>query len=746
MLRSREALSEIRDKIGLAARGSSRLFGRGRLTALVLLAVLTVLQWMDPAPVEILRTRAFDLYQGMRPRPTPKHASVAVADIDEKSLAAYGQWPWPRTLVAQLVLALNRAGAAAIGFDIVFAESDRTSPEYASRFMAGLDDATFATLQTLPRNDTVLAKQIAVAPVVLGQTAALAPQRQDTPKPNSSVNTIGNVGAFLPRFPALLRNLAEFESVARGIGVFSLLPERDGIVRRIPAAITVGDMVFPALSIELLRVATGNASIDIRSSGTRGIHALRVAPFVVPTDPLGRIWVRYAPRDGSRTFSIRDILTGAVGADELRGRIVLIGTSAAGLLDMRATPLEGVVPGVEIHAQVLDMILANDYLRRPGWARSAELLCTILAGLLIVLLVPGGGAIAALSTGVAVTGAIAAGSWALFVERGILLDATWPIAAAISTLGLVVYRSYFREQTEKRHIRGTFSQYLSPTLVEQLADDPNRVQLGGETREMTMLFCDIRGFTSISERHKRDPQRLTALVNGLLTPLSRAVLDHGGTIDKYIGDCIMAFWNAPLMDAAHRRNACSAALAMRAAVAELNAGSVGESASEPMRVGIGINTGTVVVGNIGSDMRFDYSVLGDAVNLAARLEGLSKLYGVEVVVGEETVDAHGDEFAFLELDLIAVQGRSEGVRIFALLGDAETGAPPSFGESRERNAEMLRAYRRQCWGEAAAIAEALRCRPGMPADHYALMLQRIQAYRTDPPPADWDGVHIATTK
>ena len=735
---------------GVALRSALRVwkfFKRGRLAALGLLLLLLAVQWADPAPLEILRTRAFDLYQEARPREAPERTLVAVADIDEESLAAHGQWPWPRTLVAQLVLALNQAGAAAIGFDMVFAEGDRTSPEYASRFMAGLDDATFEQLQTLPRNDAVLAEQIAAATVVLGQSAATAAaQRQEAPPPNSSVNTIGNVAAYLPRYPALLRNLAEFESAARGIGVFSLLPERDGIVRRIPTAVNVGGQVFPSLSKELLRVATGSGSIDIRADDPGGINALRVAGEIIPTDTLGRIWVRFAPRDTSRTYSIRDILTGSVGADELAGRIVLVGTSATGLLDMRSTPLESVVPGVEIHAQALDMILANDFLRRPVWVRSMELLCTLLAGLLIAMLVPTGGALTALGAGAAVTGTISAGSWLLYTEQGILFDATWPVAAALAVLGLLVFGSYFREQTEKRRIRGTFSQYLSPLLVERLANDPKPVQLGGETREMTMLFCDIRGFTTISERYQSDPQRLTAMVNRLLTPLSHAVLDNGGTIDKYIGDCIMAFWNAPVSDAAHRRNACAAALAMRAAIAETNDILAAEGAAEPIRIGVGLNTGTVVVGNMGSEMRFDYSVLGDAVNLAARLEGQSKTYGVDIVVGEETAAALGDDFALLELDLIAVKGKTEGVRIFALMGGADTAADPAFHALQQRCGAMLEAYRQQRWKEAAATAQALRRHAGIPAGYCAMMLARIRHYQEDPPAAGWDGVYIAETK
>lgn len=723
------------------------LVSRGRLAAFGVLAACVALQVVEPAPVEILRTRIFDFYQELKPREPPAIPRVAVADIDEQSLAAYGQWPWPRTLVAELVLALNRAEVAAIGFDVVFAEGDRTSPEHASRFMTGLDDETFEHLQSLPRNDAVLAAQIGAAPVVLGQSAAGGMVGQPhTPPPTGSVNMIGDVKAYLPRFPALLRNLAELESVARGIGVFSLLPESDGIVRRIPAAVSVDDVVWPALTMELLRVAANAPSIDIRAGASGGINALRVPPLVIPTDSLGRIWVHFAPRDLSRTYSIRDILTGVVGADQLRGKIILVGTSATGLLDMRATPLESVVPGVEVHAQALDMILAGDYLRRPDQMRSMEVLCALVAGLLIVLFAPLGGALGALAVGVAVISGVLATSWLLFAERGLLFDASWILVTSLATLGVLVFGSYFREQSEKRRIRGTFSQYLSPDLVQRLASDPNPVELGGETREMTMLFCDIRGFTAVSERYKDDPQRLTALVNGLLTPLSAAVLDHGGTIDKYIGDCIMAFWNAPVADAAHRQNACAAALAMRGALEEANKRLVADRLDEQVRIGVGINTGRVVVGNMGSRMRFDYSVLGDAVNLAARLEGQSSVYGVDIVIGQETAAALGDAFALLELDLIAVKGRSEAVRIFGLLGDSATAAESEFKARQLQNDEMLAAYRRGDWNEAGALARILSDKPGTPERYLNLIMERIAYFRQNPPAEDWRGVHVAETK
>ena len=738
-------------RLARLARSAGR-FLAARVISLGLLAVLIWVQLFDPKPVEVVRTRVFDLYQNLRPRPVLENSPVVVADIDERSLAAYGQWPWPRTLVAQLVAALNASGARAVGFDVVFAEGDRTSPEYASRFMAGLDDATFEKLGKLPRNDAILAEQMRAAAVVLGQPVVEAALETERAPLAPSVNTIGDVRRFVPAFPALLRNIGELEAAASGRGVFSLLAESDGIVRRVPSVLRVEDAIHPTLALELLRVALGRRSIDVRA-GEFGIDALRLSPFVVPTDEKGRIWVYYSPRETlrDRTHSVLDILSGATPREQLHRRIVLVGTSAAGLLDLRSTPLESTVPGVEIHAQLLDMILAENYLLRPNWTAAVEVLATLLAGTLVALLVPTLGALAALIAGVLVVAAVAGGSWWGFVGHGLLLDASYPTVATGLLFVVIVFQGYFREEVEKRRIRNAFGQYLSPALVEQLADDPAQLRLGGETKDMTMLFCDVRGFTTISERYKADPTGLTTLINRLLTPLSNAILEHGGTIDKYMGDCVMAFWNAPLADAEHPIRACRAALALHDALAELNARRAAEAAETgadhiPLRVGAGINSGSVVVGNMGSSMRFDYSVLGDAVNLASRLEGQSKLYGVDTILGEDTVRSLDRRFAVLELDRIVVQGKTRGVRIFALLGDSQFAASPLFEALEARQGELLAAYRSRQWNRAERFARELRDRQDAPSAYYDMMLERIASYRQQPPPPDWNGDYEAATK
>jgi adenylate cyclase len=349
-------------------------------------------------------------------------------------------------------------------------------------------------------------------------------------------------------------------------------------------------------------------------------------------------------------------------------------------------------------------------------------------------------------------GASFGGSWYAYVHQQQLIDSIYPSVAV-----LIVYLSgslisYVRTESEKKQVRSAFAQYLSPALVEQLADEPERLQLGGETREMTFLFCDVRGFTTISETFKSNPHGLTRLINRLLTPLTNVILDRRGTIDKYMGDCIMAFWNAPLDDETHAADACASALQMYVALESLNNEREKEAAEAgepylPLNVGIGINTGECVVGNMGSDQRFDYSVLGDPVNLAARLEGQSKSYGVDTVLGEETVIQIGDQFATLELDLIAVKGKTEAVTIFCLYGNAERAARADFIDHKKTHDAMLCAYRRQDWEEARRlIAECRKKANGEISEFYDLYEERILDYLETPPSKDWDGVFVATTK
>jgi len=411
------------------------------------------------------------------------------------------------------------------------------------------------------------------------------------------------------------------------------------------------------------------------------------------------------------------------------------------------------MPGVEVHAQVIENILSNTLLSAPSWAIGAEI-CTALAlGLAIIILAPILPAAVVVALGAGLIAGLVGASWYLFVAHNLLIDFTYPLLSCWLIYLVLTFVNYFREQQQRHQIRSAFSFYLSPPLVEQLAKSPEKLVLGGEERRMTILFSDVRGFTTISEHYKDDPQGLTHLMNRFLTPLTNAIIERKGTIDKYIGDAIMAFWNAPLDDEEHEANACAAALEMLARADVLNVELKREAETNggvymPLRIGIGLNSGPCVVGNMGSDFRFNYSVLGDTVNLASRLESRTKDYRLAMVIGSRTAEGAKPRFATMEIDLIQVKGKKQPEVVFTVLGPAEIEQDPRCRELREFNAQMLAAYRKQQWDEAKNLVD--RCRKlgsgfGV-AGLYDMYIDRMEAYQIDPPPPDWNGVYEAESK
>jgi len=729
-------------------------FASGRLLGVALLAGLLVLRAWDPVPVESLRLRTFDLYQQLDTY-APATRPVAIVDVDDASLKTVGQWPWARTELAVMVQRLMQAGAVVVAFDVVFAEPDRLSPGRFAETAVGVSPALAQELDALPSNDAVFAQVLKQNRVVLGQGAKYVPDKLDGARdpvltPVAEFN--GDPRPFLLRFPEVLRNLPEFETSAAGRGMFTLNPERDGIVRRVPAVQAVGDNLYPALAVEMLRVATGQAQYAVkRLPGGGGIGSVTVARVDIPTDAHGRVWVRFTPHDPALYVRAADVLHGTFDPARIAGKLVLIGASAEGLRDLKATPLERALPGVEVHAQLLTTILNGAYLNRPSSAVAYELAATAVVALLMIALVPLLGAWWTLGIGGGLALLLVGGSYYAFDQHRLLLDPGYPALASFAVFLLLVYRNYAREEVERRRVRHAFSQYLSPALVEQLAAHPERLKLGGETREMSILFCDVEDFTAISERHKEVPQELTELMNRLMTPLTDAVLDNGGTIDKYMGDCVMAFWNAPLDDASHAEHACVATREMFARLEALNAARREEAQAAgtafiPLNVSVGVNTGEVVVGNMGSDQHFDYSVLGDAVNLASRLQGQALNYGVRNVIGPDTAAQVAHRFALIELDLIAVKGKQEAVRVFTIVGDREVLDDPAFQELAALHDQMLAAYRAQDWETADRIVEECATLTHAPRLLYAVYAERILDYRLSPPGPDWDGVHIARSK
>ena len=738
-------------------------------TALLVLSLYAVTY--DPVgALTNMRNIVFDYFQKIQPREyvdtkqSEWGVGVRFLDIDDKSLELLGQWPWPRQMIAHMLeRAFIEGGAAAVTFDMVFAEPDRTSPSQFLELMPDdpeFDAAKLALMQ-MPDFDDILAEMLGQAPITTGFVLT-AEENDKKPFRRAGVSHLGDDPVpFLAEKPGAVVNLPAFERNAMGNGSFTATPDADGIIRRTPMVLAHDGQIYPSLTMETLRVVQGASTFLIKSSGasgeqsygeSTGLVSVRVGNIQVPTSGDGNIWVHYTSQEEAknRVIPVWQLFTEEIDRNLFENNILFVGTSAAGLKDLRATPLNQAAPGVEVHLNAIEQVLLGHYLQRPDWALGAEVIFMLAVGVLLILLLPRLSAVwCAVVALTAIIGAFV-GVWFGYTEYLVLIDPILPT----TTLALIFmsgsFINFLKTEAERSQVRGAFSQYLSPDLVEQLAENPDMLTLGGETKEMTFLFCDIRGFTPISEQYKSDPQGLTKLINRFLTPMTNLIMGNQGTIDKYMGDCIMAFWNAPLDVENHPYEACQTSLQMIEDLKTLNAEREQEAAEQgmkflPINIGIGVNTGDCVVGNMGSEQRFDYSVLGDAVNTASRLEGQSKTYGATIVIGEDTYKSVEGQFATLELDLIAVKGKDEALRIYTLLG-----GPDDMGDDyqslRKVHDEMIAHYFAQEWDEAKACLDQCRKSPLALQGLYDLYEERLDAFRQDPPGEGWDGVFRATSK
>jgi adenylate cyclase len=663
------------------------------LTATVL-ALAVALRVADPNPVARLRLSIFDNYLTLKPRQIDPNYPVRIVDIDEASLERIGQWPWPRSELARLVDRLAEAGAKSVSIDLILSEPDRLSPEALARQakVRGELAPIISELAALPSNDDLLAKAMVKLPVVLGLAADNRVTKPLRPSKAHFAIAGDDPRLFVPRFPGATQSLSVLAASAAGEGAVNWLPAADQVVRHVPLLVTLAGELHPSLSLEALRTGLGQSTVFVRASGGSGVSAfgqetgidtVRVGETVLPTSGDGQLWLNFAPPDRKRYIPAYTILDGTFDPREVAGRTILIGASATGLLDLRATPLSPAVPGVEIHAEAIEQMLSGEHLVRPALATGAELVFLVAAGALVAALIRRAGPLVAAAIGITAITVVSLGSWLAFSTAGYLFDPVYPSLSLLAVYLTGSLLAFVKTETDRARVKSAFGHYLAAPLVEELAADPSRLKLGGETREVTLLFADVRGFSRLSEG--MDAETLIRFVNRLFTPLSDVILENRGTIDKFMGDAVMAFWNAPLADADHAANACRAALEMQARIAEINRteavlrAAAGERAST-IRIGIGLNTGPCCVGNVGSPQRFDYSVLGDPVNVASRLEETTKIYGAPIIAGERTAAA-ARGFAFLEVDTQAtLRGKDRPERLFALIGDESVTAAPAFGE------------------------------------------------------------------
>ena len=664
----------------------------GVVIGLAIVTALAVLRASDPQLLRLARDLTFDQYQRLLPR-SFENQPVRVVDIDEASLREFGQWPWPRNRIAALVDRLSDMGAAAIAFDVLFAEPDRLSPRNVVRDVTGVDPSL---LGKLPDNDEILSQSIAGKPVVLG--FGLSNEGNYLPPVKAGFAYTGEspfgappaIRAATPLQPQLQANAA-------GLGHISLNPgTSSAVVRAVPLFLSDGKQLYPSLALEALRVAQGASTyiLDAAPDTANTLTRVKIGNFVVPVTASGELWLYVSPDTAKRYISASKILTaGAASADiaaAIEGSIVFIGTSASGLQDVRTTALGENVPGVSIHAQIVEQILSGRFLSRPDWADGLEILSIAVLGSLLVIVTTFVNPVVALACGLLITFFALVASWIAFLYGGLLFDPMAPIVSGSITHFAATAFRFLVTDRERRDVRRAFGHYLSPSLLHRIEHTRDALRLGGDERELTVMFVDVRNFTQISE--EITPSAVVAFLNTLLDALSHHVIANDGTLDKFIGDSIMAFWNAPVDVSDHAGKAVRAALGMRETLARLNSSDAFGFGNRQVAIGIGIHTGLACVGNMGAETRFNYTAVGDAVNIAARIESACKDVNFDVLVSEQTAGLLPD-CALLEAGALTLKGKSTRTKLFAVIGDSHLAKSADFVELQAMHSQLVAALR-----------------------------------------------------
>ncbi|MFN3544405.1 MAG: CHASE2 domain-containing protein [Thiobacillus sp.] len=734
--------------------GASKWAQAGLSALFVLLLAAHVGGLLHMAPMQRAEAWLYDAWL-KRTAPAGRDDRVAILDIDEASLKTVGRWPWSRDNMSALVERLfDDYHVAALGFDVVFAEPDTSSglatlTTLAQQELSGSRDFQAALKQLAPKldYDARFAQALAERPVSLGYyfiPAGYGDARTGAlPEPSLPSSAFAPLAPGTP--PAGYgANLAEFQQAAPIAGFFNMRADDDGTARRMGLVQPFGDGYFVSLSVSTLQAAFGGepvlAGVESQSFLGRTYPTLwlEVGGIRLPLSSEGEVHVPYRAGAPFPYFSAADVLAGKVPLQQLEGRIVLLGSTAPGLADLRVTPFSNAFPGVEIHAHLITGMLDGTVRATPPWADDARLVAVLALGALLTVILlrfgPAIGLVATLAL-LALLLAVYAAAWA----RHLVVPMAAPMLTVFGLYALNTAWGFFAETRSKRQITKLFGQYVPPELAAEMSRDPAHYTMEGQSREMTVLFSDIRGFTNFSE--KLPPTELAEVLNAYLSRMTRIIQQHQGTIDKYIGDAIMAFWNAPVDLADHATRAVQTALEMQAALPELNREFAARGWPE-VKIGVGVNTGRMSVGNMGSEFRMSYTVMGDAVNLGSRLEGITKQYGVGILVTQPTVDAD-PVHAFMKIDDVRVKGKETPVAIYEPLGPKEA----LDAATREAAAEFeaaYAAYQRQDWDDAESKLKSLKARAPRPL--YDIYLERIAHFRESPPPADWDGVFVYTTK
>jgi adenylate cyclase len=680
----------------------------------------------------------------------PLQSSVAIIDIDDRSLAAVGRWPWPRVKMANLITQLQKYGAVVIVLDMIFPEKELNTVDEVLRAAnehhmdLNAISPTLAKLRPLFDYDADLAASLSKDDSVLGVTfLPTAEEISQLPAPIYNLQTVQTKQLGFIQAQGIIGNIPILQNAAKHAGFINVFPDEDGVIRRVPIVLRYKNSIYPSLALEAVRLYL-LSQIELLTAdygGTLRLEGVKVGNYHVPTDSKGQVIIPFkGPSYTFPYYSALDVLTNKLPPQIFIGKLIFIGTSATNAGDLKATAIQSTFPGIEIQATIADGILKNNFSYKPAWSVGAEIVLTLVLGGILLFVFPYlGPRTLSIITLIIPTVLIFLNSW-LWEKTGLIISIFAPILLVVSLALTNIICGYLFETRRRERLKEMFGQYVPPTHIDEMLKSSGNYGLYGEDREMTVLFADIRNFTAISE--KMSAAELKEMLNQFLTPMTATIFNNHGTIDKYVGDLIMAFWGAPLKDKRHAQHAMQAAIDMQKNLTAINQ-NFNEKGWAMIQIGIGLNSGLMTVGDMGSTFRRNYTVLGDAVNLASRVEGLTKYYGAKIIVTAETFKNHKNLF-FRLLDKVKVKGKQNGIAIYELLGRQSEASAEFLIEIKDYHLALDFYFQRE-WAQAQRLFGLLTLQ--YPNSRlYSLYLQRCDEFLSSPPAPDWDGVYTHLTK